>query len=182
MRSSVFEPFDLLDRHTILSAFDKLDSELGRRHVRVEMFVVGGAAIALAYGQDRRTRDVDAAFTNAGAVYEAARTVARRMRIPGDWLNDAVRSFLIGPDVDARQLREGSWLQISIGSPRYVLAMKLLAARAEQDQDDIRLLYNLCGFSTASEGLDLLEEYLPGRPVPDRTLDLLEAMWSSGDP
>lgn len=175
----MFEPSDLLDRRTILSAFDKLDSELARRRVRVEMFVVGGAAIALAYGQDRRTRDVDAAFTDAATVYEAARAVARRMRIPGDWLNDAVRSFLIGPDVDAHPLREGPWLQISIGSPRYVLAMKLLAARAEQDQEDIRLLYALCGFSTAGEGLALLEQYLPGRPVPDRTVDLLESMWGS---
>lgn len=171
------EPSGLLDRRTILSAFDKLDSELARRRVRAEMFVVGGAAIALAYGQDRRTRDVDAAFTDAAAVYEAARTVARRMRIPADWLNDAVRSYLIGPDVDSRQLREGPSLQISIGSPRYVLAMKLLAARAEQDQDDIRLLYKLCGFSTTADGLALLEEYLPGRPVPERTMDLLEAMW-----
>lgn len=168
---------DLFGRAKIVVAFDKLESELARRGFRADLFVVGGAAIALAYRQGRRTRDVGAVFENAGVVYEAARAVARRMGLPADWLNDAVRNYLIGPDVDARLVREGRSLQISIGSPRYLLAMKLLAARAEQDRDDIRLLYELCGYTSAREGVALLESYLPGRPIPERTLDILDAMF-----
>lgn len=92
---------DLLDRETILRALDELASELARRQVRADVFVVGGAAIALAYDTARRTRDVDAVFTNPGTVYGAARTVARRMGLPADWLNDAVRTYVLGEDAEA---------------------------------------------------------------------------------
>ncbi|MHB8296938.1 MAG: DUF6036 family nucleotidyltransferase [Acidimicrobiales bacterium] len=168
---------ELLGRAEILTAFEKLESELARRGLRADLFVVGGAAIALAYRPERRTRDVDAIFEDAGSVYEAARAVARRMGLPKDWLNDAVRGYMLGADDQARPVYERRSLQVSIASPRYLLAMKLLAARAEQDQDDIRLLYEICGYSSAAEGLALLEVYRPGRAIPQTTLDLVEEMF-----
>lgn len=169
---------ELLDRETMLSAFDKLSAELARRRVRVDMFVVGGAALALAYDAGRRTRDVDAVFDEPGVVYEAARAVARRMGLPADWLNDAVRSYLIGPDPDARVGYESDYLHLTIGSARYLLALKLLAARAEQDAGDIRLLYRACGLSSVADGLAVLHSALPDTPVPPATLDLLEAIFA----
>jgi hypothetical protein len=172
---------DLLDRDTILRAFGKLDSELARRQVRADVFVVGGAAIALAFDTARRTRDVDAVFTNAGVVYEAARTVARRMGLPADWLNDAVRTYVLGEDADATVTYESESLQVSVASAPYVLAMKLLAARAEFDTADIRLLYAALGMTSRDDGLTLLSRYLGDRPVPDATIDLLEAMFGSAD-
>jgi hypothetical protein len=168
---------ELLDRLTILSAFEKLSSELARRGVRADLFVVGGAAMALAYQAGRRTRDVDAVFAERGTIYEGARAVARRMGLPGDWLNDAVRDYLLGGDPDATVVYESESLQVAVGSAPYVLAMKLLAARVEQDRDDIRALYERCGFSGVEDGLNLLRRYLPDEPVPEATLELLEAMY-----
>ena len=164
---------DLLDRATILTAFAKLDSELARRHRQANLFVVGGAAIVLAYDLDHRasTRDVDAVFADAAGV------VARRMGLPADWLNDAVRSYMLGDDPAATSVWEGSSLQVAVGSPRYLLAMKLLAARPEQDSDDIALLFGLLGYTTAGQGIDLLLDMLPGRPIPDKTIDLLETVY-----
>jgi len=168
---------ELLDRPTILSAFEKLSSELARRGTRADVFVVGGAAMALAYQAGRRTADIDAVFDRPATVYEAARAVARRMGLPGDWLNDAVRGYLLGGDPDATVVYESDSLHVSVGSAPYVLAMKLLAARAEQDVDDIRALYRLCGFSRVEDGLGLLRRYLPDEPVPEATRELLEAMY-----
>lgn len=51
--------------------------------------------------------------------------------------------------------------------------MKLLAARVEYDAQDIRLLYAECGFTTVQEGLDLVQQAYPHRPIPPRTQDLL---------
>ncbi|MDA8357589.1 MAG: DUF6011 domain-containing protein [Actinomycetota bacterium] len=170
---------ELLDRVTILAAFAKLDSELARRRRRADLFVVGGAAMVLVYDQDlrARTRDVDAVFADVADVYDAAHTVARRMGLPADWLNDAVRSYMLGDDPEATPVWEGPSLQVAVGSPRYILAMKLLAARPEQDRDDIDLLFGLLGYTAADQGISLLLDMLPGRRVPDRTIDLLEAMY-----
>ena len=45
-------------------------------------FVVGGAAMALAYDAARVTRDVDAAFKPHGIVLEEARNVADDLGLP----------------------------------------------------------------------------------------------------
>ncbi len=169
--------FELLGRAEILAAFDKLSSELARRGLRADIFVVGGAAMALAYAPERRTRDVDAVFSDPSAVYEAARAVARRMGLPSDWLNDAVRSYLLGTDSQERPVYESRSLQVAIASPPYLLAMKLLAARVEQDVGDIRSLYDICGYSEPADGRRLLERYLPGVAVPDKTADLLDELF-----
>jgi hypothetical protein len=55
--------------------------------------------------------------------------------------------------------------------------MKLLAARVDRDQDDIRVLYGLCGFTTAEEGLQLLEKTYPSHVIAPRTQFLLEEMF-----
>lgn len=45
--------------------------------------------------------------------------------------------------------------------------MKLLASRTDRDIDDIKILYNLCGRSTAEEGIEVLESYyLTGNSGP----------------
>jgi hypothetical protein len=62
------------------------------------MYIVDGAAIALAYDARRATRDIDAAFEPKMLVYEAAADVAARLHLPPGWLNDAVRGFVVGDD------------------------------------------------------------------------------------
>lgn len=81
----------LLGREQILAVLRDLADELDRQGVRAEVFLVGGAAMTLAYDTRRTTRDIDAVFEPKGTVYEAARRVAGRHGLPEDWLND-VRS------------------------------------------------------------------------------------------
>lgn len=141
------------------------------------MFVVGGAAIAVAYDTARRTRDVDAVFSDSAETYEAARVVARRMGLPRDWLNVTVRSYLIGPDDDRVRLLESGSLSVAVGSAPYVLALKMLAGRVEQDHGDIRLLYRVLGLQSWEDGVDVLERYLPADDVPLDAIELLQAMF-----
>ena len=57
------EPPDVLfGRAEIERAFTALGERLARRGVVADVFVVGGAAMALAYDAARVTRDVDAVF------------------------------------------------------------------------------------------------------------------------
>ena len=43
--------------------------------------------------------------------------------------------------------------------------MKVLAARVERDEDDLRLLYELCGFRSVEEALDHVESINPHQPM-----------------
>jgi hypothetical protein len=52
------------------------------------------------------------------------------------------------------------------GEPLSRVWRYVFAARAEIDADDIILLYRQLGFTTVNEGLDLVEQAYPGRPIP----------------
>ena len=145
--------------------------------VRGEIFVVGGAAMALAYDARRATADVDAVFLPADIVRQAARRVAEDLGLEHDWLNDGAKAFMPGNDPDQISVFEGKNLSVAAASPRYLLAMKLMAARVDRDQDDIRTLYELCGFTTAEQGLDLLQSAYPAHVISPRAQFLLQEMF-----
>ena len=129
-----------LGREDICALLDDLSQELAARGAKAELFLVGGAALAVAYDTMRATRDLDAVFIPSDVVRQAAAAVAEREGLAEDWLNDAVKGFLPGPDPDAQRFYSSDSLIVDVASPRYLLAMKLLAARAEIDADDIILL------------------------------------------
>jgi len=142
-----------VDRDEILDHLRELGRVLDERGITGEMYVVGGAAIALAFDERRSTRDVDAVFEPKRIVYEAAATVAAERGLPSGWLNDAVKGFLAGPDPDSAVVLDVPGLRVSTGSPRLLLAMKVLSHRAGDDEDDVRLLARELGLSTSAEVL-----------------------------
>lgn len=75
-----------MDRDEIIAALTALAAELRRRGTSADMYVVGGAAIALAFDERRATRDVDAVFEPKSVVYEAAAVVAEERGLPAGWL------------------------------------------------------------------------------------------------
>ena len=77
----------LLGREELEQAFTELGERLAQRGVVADIFVVGGAAMALAYDSDRVTRDVDAMFVPHGIVREEALAVAERRGLPPWWLD-----------------------------------------------------------------------------------------------
>jgi Nucleotidyltransferase of unknown function (DUF6036) len=168
----------MLTRDRILGLFTELDAELCRAGVRGDVFVVGGAAMTVAYDARPATRDVDGIWHPSTEVrLAAARVAARHDDIDTDWLNDAVKGFL--PAQDPRPtivVYDGECLTVSVPSPEYLLATKLLASRVGRDEDDILLLYQLCGLTTVDQGLDLVERYYPGRPIEAKVRFYLEEL------
>lgn len=162
-----------LGRNDIRALLDDLSQELAAREARADLFLVGGAAIAVAYDEARATRDLDAVFLPTDVVREAAAAVAERRGLAVDWLNDAVKGFLPGPDPDARRFYESDSLNVDVASARYLLAMKLFAARVENDADDIAFLYRQLGFTTVEEGLDLVENVYHGQQLQPKVQFLL---------
>jgi predicted nucleotidyltransferase len=72
----------LLDRAAIEDAFRRLGDRLARRGVIADLYIFGGAAMALAYDARRSTRDIDAVFEPHGIVLDEARAVASELGLP----------------------------------------------------------------------------------------------------
>jgi Nucleotidyltransferase of unknown function (DUF6036) len=68
-----------LGREEIRALLDDLSAELAARDARAELFLVGGAALAVAYDATRATRDLDAVFMPTEVVRQAAADGARKM-------------------------------------------------------------------------------------------------------
>jgi len=147
-----------VDRDEIVEALSDLAGELQRRGTSADMYVVGGAAIALAYDERRATRDIDAVFEPKNAVYDAAAVVAERRGLPAGWLNDAVKGFLAGDDPAATPVLDLPGLRCLAASPRTLLALKVLAHRVGEDEEDVRLLAAQLGLERADQVLAIAEE------------------------
>ncbi len=166
-------------RARILAALQALGDELTLRDVRGQIFIVGGAAMALAYSTRRVTKDIDAAFEPKTSIYEAAAKVAEELGLPEDWLNDAAKAYMPGADEHSRPLPEIHGIEIATASPRYLLAMKLMAMRFGEDDEDIELLLRECDMHTVEEALELLQRVYPSREPPLKTRLFLEEIIGS---
>ena len=155
-----------MDRAEIVEALTALAAELERRGASAEMYVVGGAAIALAFDERRSTRDVDAVFEPKSTVYEAAAAVAEGLGLPAGWLNDAVKGFLQGDDPAAAPILDLPGLRCLTASPETLLALKVLAHRVGEDEDDLRLLASELGLERADEVLAVAERVYGDRLDP----------------
>jgi len=170
----------MLDRDAALRALEELASVLESRGIAGRMFVVGGAAIALAFDARRTTLDIDAIFEPKSEVYSAAREVANRLNLPDDWLNDAVKGFIPGTDPDALPIFDRPGLAVSAASARFLLAMKLRAARVELDVDDIRFLAKVLGLESPEEVLQVATERYNAEDLPPRARFLVQELFGGG--
>lgn len=168
-----------MSREDIITALTALGDRLSAQGVHAQIYIVGGAAIALAYSDRRVTKDIDAVFEPKAVVYEAAGRVGQEQGLPDGWLNDAAKGFLLGPDGQARPIRGIPGIEVSVGSPEYLLAMKLLAMRIGEDDEDIAMLLDMCGITSAQAALDLLERMRGRRKPLPKTRFWLEEFFGS---
>jgi hypothetical protein len=158
----------LLDREAIEQALRLLGDRLARRGVVADVYVFGGAAMALAYDARRATRDIDAVFQPHGVVLEEARAVADELRLPHWWLNEQASVYVApGGDAAAPRVFDHPGLRVSAASPQHLLAMKVLAAR-RRDAEDIAFLVKHLSLSSVEEVLSLCAEIFRDEEVPAR--------------
>jgi hypothetical protein len=93
-------------------------------------------------------------------------------------LNDAVKGFLPGPDLDPRPVPAIRGIEVATASPRYLLAMKLMAMRFGEDDEDIEVLLQACDIRSADGALELLGQIYPAAEPPAKTRFFLEQLLS----
>ena len=165
-----------LDRQRLLELFDEVSRELQFRGTRAQIYIVGGAAMSLAYSRERTTRDVDARI-DAGhsRLTEAVRTVGRRHGLVDAWLNEqAPTAIPRAADTRAETLYQSANLTVTGASAKHLLAMKVLAAR-DQDREDIGVLCKHLGLKGPEDAIRIYRELFPEEPVKPRARALVEA-------
>ena len=123
---------ETFDRARIIELLGKVNEELARDDARAEIYVVGRAAMLLAYDGRTATRDVDCAMREGRtALQAAARRVAKAEDLGEYWLNDAVTWQYLpdSPDRNEERVLEYSHLTVSVASRERMLAMRLDAGR-----------------------------------------------------
>ena len=158
---------DALSRAEIREALEEQSDELKRNRVKGRLYLAGGAAIALAFRDSRRTYDLDALILEGhGPVTEAARRVGRRRGWPETWLNEEATAFLpTTSDHRAQTVFGSSHLIVTAASAEHLPAMKVRAGRL-QDLPDIEILAESLGIRSVAEVLEIHDEVSPRNPVP----------------
>jgi hypothetical protein len=110
----------------------------------VKIIVIGGAAMALAYGARRTTRDVDAVLDCATSreVLRAADRIREEFGLDSGWLNENARhaGFLVEPILEGPTVLATPTTIVVAPSLEHLTAMKLSAIRDDTDIDDAFML------------------------------------------
>jgi hypothetical protein len=88
-----------LAKRDIVEALERLGQLAETQSETIQLVLVGGALMVLAYEARQSTRDVDVVILEpkeASTVRAMAGIVAAERRWPEEWLNDAVKGYLVG--------------------------------------------------------------------------------------
>jgi len=163
----------------IRRAFEALNAELAREHVKGEVGVVGGAAMVLVFNTRQSTRDVDGIFEPSGTIRAAAARVAKSQHLPTDWLNDAAKGYMPSDTQPRSIMLDLPHLTVWVPPPQYLLAMKAIAARFDShDAQDLRTLIRHLALQRVEEVLEVVEHYYPRNQIPPKTQFFLEELFS----
>lgn len=142
-----------LDATRVRDLLAELGERLVGRGIEAEIYVVGGAAMMLAYDRTRVTRDIDAVGVPQAEVdAEAAAMAADRRDLPADWLHARVLPLLPRSiDADRIEVLGAPGITVNVASPRYLLAMKARSGRSDRDLDDIWVLFQILGLTDVEQ-------------------------------
>jgi hypothetical protein len=165
-----------MDRSEIESALEELSEVLNERGVNARIYVVGGAAMSLAFRSRYSSEDVDVDEDPTDDVISVAREIAHRRGLRKDWLNLSAKQFIPAfKDPEWRPVSRVGNVEIVAADERAMLAMKMRASRPSRDFEDIKFLLHVCGISRESDAVSLYNEYFPDDPLPKRAFPLLRA-------
>jgi hypothetical protein len=168
-----------LSRNLLERAFELMGDLAAQDGKVIDIAVYGGSCLLLAGNIRDVTRDVDAVFLSERSCgYQLADAVGRRLGLPDDWLNQAVKN--VAPPKGNPQpnlLPFGEFpkqgpvgLRVYLPTPEYMLAMKLLASRLDdpeglaRDRRDLYFLMDVTGLATPEQLAELVTLCYPQVP------------------
>lgn len=154
----------------------EVNDELAAQNVKGEICLYGGAVMCLVFKARPATKDVDAIFEPVKFIRRAISKIAERHDLRQDWLNLAVRMFVV--EHERQILFDFPNLKVFVPTADYLLAMKILAARADtEDVSDIKFLLKELKFDQISQVEEIVRKYYPKKEIKPETKFLLEEIF-----
>src|SRR4051794_40265490 len=88
-----------LSKQDVIAALTRLGELAQKQGETIELVLLGGSVMVLLFDARQSTRDVDVVIlapTDSQRVRDMAKSVASERGWPDDWLNDAVKGFMVG--------------------------------------------------------------------------------------
>ena len=163
-----------MDRDEIDGALRELAQELDDRGVVARIYLVGGAAMVLAYQSRFSTDDVDGSGYPTDEVLAEAEKVAERRGLRPNWLDDSVKVYFpLASEPEWRPVIKVGSVEVVVADERTLLAMKMRAGRGRRAEADTDLLLGKCRITSVAAALALYEEYFPEDELPPQALPML---------
>ena len=148
---------------------------LAERGDEATIYVIGGAAVALANPDRTATQDIDGYIRRSDAT-EVLEGIQRERGLEAEWFNWHVHGLqppVAGPEL-WREILHDREVVLYAANTDALLAMKLNAARAK-DTEEIVFLLRSCGVTSLARAEEVYEHYYPG----DALTDVALAGWST---
>lgn len=131
-----------ISKPELVSALTHLGELAAAEGEQIELLLLGGSVMVLAFSARPSTRDVDVVIlstTDRAEVRRLAEIVADERGWPADWLNEGAKGFVVAPLAGATLL-SAAGITVRMPPIELLLAMKLCAWRDDVDISDARRL------------------------------------------
>ncbi|MCD5413405.1 MAG: DUF6036 family nucleotidyltransferase [Clostridiales bacterium] len=172
--------FKALTKDEILGYLSILNEKLKQENLTGEIALFGGAVMCIQYNARPSTKDIDAVFSPKTDIYTVAKEVASEYNLSSDWLNDAVKGY-VSKRNEIKLYLKFSNLNVYTPVPEYMLAMKCMASRIEEETDvkDIKFLIKYLNIEDVNVALKIVERYFPAKLILPKTRYLLEELFDN---
>ncbi len=161
-----------MNKDDITKYLQMVGQELNKSGKKLELVLLGGAAMLIEIGNRESTYDIDAFFvSDFTALIKASAIIAAQENLPDGWLNSAAAGFTYNfkkqPDKNLWKSFPG--LDVYIVSLDYLFATKIIAGR-QKDLEDIKALAAKLNLVTRQDVLTLVTKYVAREDISGEAL------------
>lgn len=169
----------LMDKDRLLQIFDYLNERLKANQLQLEITIYGGTVMTMVYDNRPATKDIDCVFSEVNQkLLENILGMTRfTFNLPENWINEEIKEPLKSIiKEDKETYKVYSNLKILKPKAEQLLAMKVLAARAEPAKDfiDAFILCRDLNIRTREGLLNVVEKYLPLTLIGERQIRFIK--------
>ena len=163
-----------MKRENVKKYLQMLGVELQQKHITGEILAADGFILLLEIKNGAASKEVSDYFNGEGeAIHEAMDSIARRERLPEDWLSKGLKSYFNGKTPREKWI-EYPGVRIYLTTSEYMLTMKIATAHSQRDVKEIRKIAQKLQISRAKDVLIPITRYVPEQLITPQMVLAIE--------